>query len=92
MKPPGSKIQRPNPNSELSPMHQGKALPGMSSASEPQFVSAIGSIMSAFADIGYGLTPSQQTPVENPRTENLAVQAFEFQRGTSQSPLNRGNK
>lgn len=92
MKPPGSKIAKPDPKSELSPMHRCKALPDTSLVSEPQFVSAIGSIMSAFADIGYGLTPSHQTSAANARTDNIAVQAFEFQRDTSQSPQNRGKK
>lgn len=89
MKPPGSKIGIPDPKSTLSTMLQNNALLDVTPAPEPEFVLAIGSIMSAFADIGHGLTPFQHASDANIRTDNIAIQAFEFQHNTSQRTMDR---
>jgi len=92
MKPLGSKTEKHDLASTLSPVLRGKALPDKTHVSERQFVSAIDSIVSAFADIGFGLTPFQQTFTANVRTDNIAVQAFEFQSDTSDGIMNRVKK
>jgi hypothetical protein len=89
MNSPGSKIKNSTTNQPAKPFFKNISLTGSTAINDPQFISAIDAVVSAFTDLAYGLSPSQQVTETAMRKGNLVTLAFEYHRDASKSKIGR---